>query len=829
MNYYKEMSLPLLNDGYIPTPVRGKGEGLIPGWASVEYDDFFVKKLIRDKGDHSVGILCGRGDFPIAAVDVDIYDPKISEIISEELTKRFGVAPVRIGKNPKKLFVYLADREFTKIKTSFIDESKITQTVEVLGNGQQFVAFGIHKDTQRPYEWPEESILDIPSAFLPDINVDDLIEWMANELPKIVPDGWELKSQSYSQHLFNDDNDDFTLSVPKPSTDFTRDQVIEMLSIQSPDCDNDEWVRVGMALKHWDEKEGLVIWEEWSKPGKSYQKGETLKRWKSFKATPNQITLATYWKLYRNFLSSQSEELTEHLSDKIKAAETLDQLKELSKTIAFSKIDPLMSITIIDDYRKQFKTITGSILSKGDAQKIIKEARKFVSKDNTDPTDQTLIVRPEWLDDWVFVSSRDKFFRINSSEWLSTLGFNMKFTRFIPLDENGGRKPASRSASEDFLIPVVEESIYHPAEGSIFEFAGRQCVNTFNINSLPPESLFVSDEAREACSMIEQHLLLMCSGREDVARTFLDWLAFNVQNMGVKINYSVLLQGIEGVGKSFVKEMMNRVLGPNASEVSPQVIIGNFNNWAEGSSFLTFEELRIIGHNRHDVVSNIKPLISNKFVSIHKKGQSVYTTPNVTNYLALTNYKDALPLESTDRRWFVIFAPWSSIAEFEADVKESAKDYFGKLFSYLDDYGSEIRRWLLDYKISPDFNNQGRAPVTDERSAMINTAHGNDDTDAIRSIIKKGGIGFNDEIVSVRHLREAVHTTNTSEDFDGGHHQIGIAVLRNLLKEMGFTKFNELNFDRKTTTVWVKHPIRMTNEKARQLLEKTFDHDNPFA
>jgi hypothetical protein len=42
--------------------------------------------------------------------------------------------------------------------------------VEILGDGQQVIVHGIHPDTQEPYRWPQESILDATPDDLPKID-----------------------------------------------------------------------------------------------------------------------------------------------------------------------------------------------------------------------------------------------------------------------------------------------------------------------------------------------------------------------------------------------------------------------------------------------------------------------------------------------------------------------------------------------------------------------------------------------------------------------------------------------------------------------------------
>ena len=81
--------------------------------------------------------------------------------IEELARERLGDTPaVRIGRAPKRLLVYRTETPFKGFKLS---------PIEILCEGQQFVAFAIHPDTGRPYEWPEESLAEIDIGRLPAI------------------------------------------------------------------------------------------------------------------------------------------------------------------------------------------------------------------------------------------------------------------------------------------------------------------------------------------------------------------------------------------------------------------------------------------------------------------------------------------------------------------------------------------------------------------------------------------------------------------------------------------------------------------------------------
>jgi hypothetical protein len=69
---------------------------------------------------------------------------------------------IRIGRWPKKLLLYRTDMPLSEITVG----QKGCQ-IEFLGQGQQFVAYGIHETTGKPYEWPTDTPVDTPVSDLP--------------------------------------------------------------------------------------------------------------------------------------------------------------------------------------------------------------------------------------------------------------------------------------------------------------------------------------------------------------------------------------------------------------------------------------------------------------------------------------------------------------------------------------------------------------------------------------------------------------------------------------------------------------------------------------
>lgn len=87
--------------------------------------------------------------------------------------------PVRIGRAPKRLLLVSGGGiELRKHRTpQFLDANGTAHMVEVLANGQQFVASGIHPKTGKTYVWMDGiSPLNVSPEDRPRLTVDQLRE-----------------------------------------------------------------------------------------------------------------------------------------------------------------------------------------------------------------------------------------------------------------------------------------------------------------------------------------------------------------------------------------------------------------------------------------------------------------------------------------------------------------------------------------------------------------------------------------------------------------------------------------------------------------------------
>jgi len=93
----------------------------------------------------------------IPAIDLNILDPAIVQQLADWCETYIGKTVQRVGRAPKRLLVYRTNEPFAKMASKkYVDSSGQTHQIEILGDGQQFVAYGTHPETGKSYEWISE-------------------------------------------------------------------------------------------------------------------------------------------------------------------------------------------------------------------------------------------------------------------------------------------------------------------------------------------------------------------------------------------------------------------------------------------------------------------------------------------------------------------------------------------------------------------------------------------------------------------------------------------------------------------------------------------------
>lgn len=173
-----EIRTALIENGYLPIPAIGK-RPVVAGWSTLRMTaDTVDHYLIAYPTQTNTGLLTGH----LVAIDIDAPDDDTADLLVGmvlDLTNG-AEAPCRVGRAPKCLFVFRTDEPLPKASTGRYLINGERCEVEVLGDGQQFIAYGIHPETGKPYVWSNGSPIEVPLADLPLITAKTLATFVAD-------------------------------------------------------------------------------------------------------------------------------------------------------------------------------------------------------------------------------------------------------------------------------------------------------------------------------------------------------------------------------------------------------------------------------------------------------------------------------------------------------------------------------------------------------------------------------------------------------------------------------------------------------------------------
>jgi hypothetical protein len=286
-SYIDQYAAKLVDGGYRIIPImpgtkrpgRYDGEkwGDLARWTEIDAQQVHIDLWSKWPGC-GIGILTGE----VVAIDIDILDESIAVAIGEVFQKKLGRTDmIRVGKSPKALYLYRTLEPFTKISL---------HPIEVLAQGQQFVAYATHPETGKPYAWPLDAPHEVPVKALPIVTREQVLE-AAEEAYKSLPPNLRRTRL-------------VTTVVPDKDAKTSYDGLVGTMAavedalkfVPNPDLSWDDWNRIGMAIYCATEAKGLHIFDQWSRESGKYNSLETTQRWEHYsKSPPSKIGAGTLY------------------------------------------------------------------------------------------------------------------------------------------------------------------------------------------------------------------------------------------------------------------------------------------------------------------------------------------------------------------------------------------------------------------------------------------------------------------------------------------------------------------------------------------------------
>jgi len=278
-NFMGDLGPMLIENGYNIIPVaKGTKRPAVSNWSRIKSTPELIESW---DADASIGITTGE----VVAIDIDCYDKHVTNAVVKYCNKNIGKGLGRIGRAPKALLLYRTDTPMSKsVSAKFTDAEGNTNCIEILGKGQQLVAYGIHPETQQEYRWPKACPFTVPVDALPAISADQITE-LFSFFDDTAPSKWERSSSSAvtQPQPANQDNV-LNFENMKQPTGLSTKELTRHLSHMDPEP-YDEWLLVGQALHHEFDGgfDGLTHWVDWSSHASSYDGHEQLQaKWESF-------------------------------------------------------------------------------------------------------------------------------------------------------------------------------------------------------------------------------------------------------------------------------------------------------------------------------------------------------------------------------------------------------------------------------------------------------------------------------------------------------------------------------------------------------------------
>lgn len=238
-----------------------------------------------------------------------------------------------------------------------------------------------------------------------------------------------------------------------------------------------------------------------------------------------------------------------------------------------------------------------------------------------------------------------------------------------------------------FEKPIVDRTYFNP------NHEPRAVTERFGVTSINTWMPKFGDRIRGDATPFVEHIAKLLPDQND-QRILLAYMAACVQNPGVKFQWAVVLQGVEGNGKSMIAECLNYALGDEYvhSARASQLASDKFNSWMDGKLLIVVNDFKSDPRAAEDVMEVLKPMISDRRQPIRGMQTAEATREVFCNYLFTMNSPDGLRKTKNDRRYAVFFTDQQSEDDLERAGMGSG--YFRALRKWLDNGGFGI---VADY------------------------------------------------------------------------------------------------------------------------------------
>lgn len=488
--------------------------------------------------------------------------------------------------------------------------------------------------------------------------------------------------------------------------------------------------------------------------------------------------------------------------EKAKSLDDLERRLEIIRAFPTTDFRDLHRDLVAPDIQRKFAELADQNITKATARKMLTPTVENLRDQMADAP------LPDWLKDWVYVTSENKFLNLDTKEYLSKEGFNGRFNKetgdqFGSSDMGLAKLTAFDAATQIFCVPMPYCTKFHPGKPEVFVDEGVFYANTYRAAIVESGGY----KGHLGVKLLKRLIADLFPDPEHQSMV-LDFFAHCVRHPEKKLRYALLIKGSENEGKSLLAHLMRKLLGrQNFGIVGPEQLKEKFNGWAYEKLFCVVEEIKISGREAHEVLNKIKNMISNEEVNIRRMQKDATTEDNFCNVYLTTNYEDCLPLDEDNSRYCVLFSRFRTNQEVKdwraKRIEEEGEDYVSVLYEHINERPHQFLGFFHDYEFSKHYYTAGgRAPDTCFKAVMAEDSKSEERLLLEQMLSDGSDPSISDETLIWSSFRTELDRRGMGATLKGR----GIS---SFLKPMGFVKAREtcLSFDgeRRTLTVWTRN------------------------
>ena len=268
----------------------------------------------------------------------------------------------------------------------------------------------------------------------------------------------------------------------------------------------------------------------------------------------------------------------------------------------------------------------------------------------------------------VYIIDEDKYYDIEKSKAYDPLVIDRVYAHIFskPSCTNWLKTESEKLEVENWLWSPKD---YDPNK-LIIEVNGLKYLNAYKPNDLKPE---------EGDTKLWHQLLdYIFMHNKKHKKQFLDWLAYQVQHVGTKLRYAIIVYSKEyQIGKGSIWRAIEKVFGKhNTKEIDVEQALDHAKQYLRNCAIVCIDEMESSGtfSQKKTLLNAMKRIITAGELG-HRARYSDYTNVQTqTNYILFTNNKDALSLPKNEKRYSV----------YMHDKKRLEQGYYDNFHQWLD-------------------------------------------------------------------------------------------------------------------------------------------------